>query len=319
MENNNINTFHLESNDFEEMREALSDWDHEYHQVGPGAFSGSIFHVQTGSISIFRNRWEREIHYRGTPPKGTIGVAITINQNGEARWAGQRVTKNDIFLQRAGMEAEYLSAPFWDSIVLAIPKVTLVGHISDLTKEDSDDILNTHSVIPLEMDQVSIIRDAGLACLGMAAHLVTGIEEPFPLMDMADSVVELIAHHLIASQKPKCAHLTHKRQTHLIRKAEAYCMDIAGKPLRIGKLCRELGVSERTLRHVFHKRMNMTPLEYLKSRKLNHVYKVLRKADPAEVLIKQVAYSNGFYHLGQFSRDYKMLFGEIPSQTLRYR
>ena len=319
MENKNINTFYLESNDFEEMREALSDWDHEYHQVGPGAFRGSILYVQTGAISIFRNRWERKIHYRGTPPKGTIGVAITINQNRAARWTGQRVTENDIFLQRAGVEAEYLSAPFWDSIVLAIPKVTLVGHISNLTKEDSDDIVNTHSVIPLEMEQASIIRNAGLACLDMAAHLVNGREEPSPLMYMTDSVVELIALHLIASQKPKCPHLAYKRQTHLIRKAEAYCMDIAGKPLRIGKLCRELNVSERTLRHVFHEQMNMTPLEYLKSRKLNHVYKVLRKADPAEVLIKQVAYSNGFYHLGQFSRDYRRLFGELPSHTLQYR
>ena len=65
--------------------------------------------------------------------------------------------------------------------------------------------------------------------------------------------------------------------------------------------------------------MNMTPLEYLKAWKLNHVYKVLRKAGPDEVLIKQLAYANGFYHLGQFSRDYKRLFGESPSHTLQYK
>ena len=96
-------------------------------------------------------------------------------------------------------------------------------------------------------------------------------------------------------------------------------MDRLDQPLRIGELCSELRVSERTLRHAFRERMNVTPLEYLKAHKLNHVYNVLRRSAPSEVLIKQVALSKGFYHLGQFSQDYKRLFGESPSQTLLYK
>jgi AraC family ethanolamine operon transcriptional activator len=36
-----------------------------------------------------------------------------------------------------------------------------------------------------------------------------------------------------------------------------------------------------------------------------------------EVLIKQIAVYCGFSHPGHFSRDYKHLFGELPSETLR--
>jgi AraC family ethanolamine operon transcriptional activator len=104
----------------------------------------------------------------------------------------------------------------------------------------------------------------------------------------------------------------------LIRKAEDYVAHLTDRPLRIGQLCREIGVSERTLRNAFYKVTDTSPLAYLKAQQLNRVYRVLRDADPDEVLIKQVAFAKGFSHLGQFCKDYKHLFGELPSETLRH-
>ena len=99
--------------------------------------------------------------------------------------------------------------------------------------------------------------------------------------------------------------------------AEDYVAHLTDRPLRIGQLCREIGVSERTLRNAFCKVTDTSPLAYLKTQQLNRVYRVLRDVDPDEVLIKQVAIANGFSHLGQFCKDYKQLFGELPSETLR--
>jgi AraC-like DNA-binding protein len=33
--------------------------------------------------------------------------------------------------------------------------------------------------------------------------------------------------------------------------------------------------------------------------------------------VKEAAYAGGFFHLGRFSADYKMVFGETPLQTLQ--
>ena len=60
-------------------------------------------------------------------------------------------------------------------------------------------------------------------------------------------------------------------------------------------------------------------LAYLKTQQLNRIYRVFHDADPTDTSVKQVAIANGFSHLGQFSRDYKQLFGELPSETLRRR
>ena len=62
---------------------------------------------------------------------------------------------------------------------------------------------------------------------------------------------------------------------------------------------------------------NTSPLAYLKIEQLNRVHRKLRDTAPDEMLIKQIALTYGFSHLGQFSRDYKQLFGELPSETLR--
>ena len=64
------------------MEQALSGWDHEYDQISPGKFRGGLFHTQTGSLGIFRNRWEKAIAYRGTAPKGTIGNRRVRRTNG---------------------------------------------------------------------------------------------------------------------------------------------------------------------------------------------------------------------------------------------
>ena len=134
--------------------------------------------------------------------------------------------------------------------------------------------------------------------------------------EMVESAVELVAHALASSQVLPRSQATLRQRRELVRKAKELSIG-ADQPPRVGELCRELAVSERTLRHAFCDVTGLSPLDYLKILRLNCVNRTLREADPAELLVKQAAYSNGFTHLGQFSRDYKQLFGESPSQTLR--
>ena len=77
------------------------------------------------------------------------------------------------------------------------------------------------------------------------------------------------------------------------------------------------GVSERTLRAAFHEYFGIGPVQFLRLRTLNQVREVLRKSDPALTTVTEVATRFGVWELGRLARDYRLLFGELPSATLR--
>jgi AraC family ethanolamine operon transcriptional activator len=309
----------VESRDFLEMERVLGAWDHRYRQISPGAFGGRLLLTQTGSLGIFRNRWERAIHYQGVAPKGTVGLAISLSQPGEAHWMGQPTTADDVIVQPCGVEAEYISASLWDSVVFTIPEVDFVQQTADITHSDPVEILRRPSVVHLTTQVAAEIRRACTAYLECAVQALARPDAPSPLPGMAKSTADLITRAVVSSRPQRERKPSLSRQRQLIGKAVDYCASHEDEAIRINELCRELGVSERTLRFAFHSLTGMPPLAFLKTQRLNRIHRLLRKSDPAEVLVKQVAYPHGFSHLGQFSQDYRKLFGETPSETLRLR
>jgi len=76
-------------------------------------------------------------------------------------------------------------------------------------------------------------------------------------------------------------------------------------------------VSARTLYSSFERFVGLSPMAYVRSRRLDRVREELAAADPQHVRIADVAMKWGFSHLGRFSQEYHARFGELPSETLR--
>jgi AraC family ethanolamine operon transcriptional activator len=87
--------------------------------------------------------------------------------------------------------------------------------------------------------------------------------------------------------------------------------------LTVSELATAAGVSERTLRTAFQEYFGIGPVGYLKRRTLNLVRTTLQTADPSVMTVTQVAMQFGVWELGRFAQDYRLLFGELPSATLR--
>jgi AraC family ethanolamine operon transcriptional activator len=58
-------------------------------------------------------------------------------------------------------------------------------------------------------------------------------------------------------------------------------------------------------------------MAYLKTLRLHSVFRALKTPQPSPKTVTEVATQFGFYHLGFFARDYKQMFGELPSATLK--
>jgi AraC family ethanolamine operon transcriptional activator len=101
----------------------------------------------------------------------------------------------------------------------------------------------------------------------------------------------------------------------LVRRAEDYLRACLGEPLSLLDLCRELGVSERTLHYAFQEVRGLSPMAYFRACRLNAVRQELKTA-PDRASVQEIAQRWGFWHPGEFAAAYRRLFGELPSQTL---
>ena len=91
----------------------------------------------------------------------------------------------------------------------------------------------------------------------------------------------------------------------------------AGYPIAVLDLCAALRVSRRTLHTAFTVITGQSPVAYLRSIRLGQVRKLLRTTAASQMTIASAAARCGFIHLGNFASDYRQLFGELPSQSLR--
>jgi AraC-like DNA-binding protein len=89
------------------------------------------------------------------------------------------------------------------------------------------------------------------------------------------------------------------------------------QPLYLTELCAEVGVSARTLRLHCQEHFGMSPQRYLWLRRMNMARRDLARADSTQSTVTAIAVEHGFWELGRFSVQYRRLFGESPSETLR--
>jgi len=99
--------------------------------------------------------------------------------------------------------------------------------------------------------------------------------------------------------------------------AEEYLRANLTEPFGLDKLIEITGASASTLLREFRKRHGMSPMQYLKLRRLEAVRRELLAAEPGTGVVTEIATAYGFYHHGRFAGRYKETFGELPSETLR--
>ncbi|MCF4996848.1 helix-turn-helix domain-containing protein [Pseudomonas syringae] len=89
--------------------------------------------------------------------------------------------------------------------------------------------------------------------------------------------------------------------------------------LRAEDLAAQASMSPRSLYALFERQLGVTPLQYIRQRKLERIHTCLNDPSCPVRNLTELALDYGFLHLGRFSESYRMQFGELPSQTFKRR
>jgi len=85
-------------------------------------------------------------------------------------------------------------------------------------------------------------------------------------------------------------------------------------PPTIYEICLKFNVGRRVLNYSFVEVVGSSPLNFLRSMRLNGARRDLRKQGRNQS-VQEIAGRWGFCHMPRFSTEYRKLFGELPSQT----
>ncbi|MBL9021054.1 MAG: AraC family transcriptional regulator [Myxococcales bacterium] len=99
-----------------------------------------------------------------------------------------------------------------------------------------------------------------------------------------------------------------------VARAVQYLRDNYTEQLDVATIAKAIGVSESTLQHSFKKATSLSPIQYLKKLRL-HQARVLMVANGLNA--GEAAHRVGYGSPSQFSREFKRMFGQTPSDTRR--
>jgi len=295
--------------------EDVIPWDFDVRVLENGDSPGSIEAISTGRVMLQKFRFAWKLHQRGATPRGmrTFGVGVEPGQ--KMPFCGYPLEDDWLvaFPTTSGFDA--VSSQSFHTYGLSVDE-TLLDEVAEVLRLPGPAEAVPHvSVYGADRVRVSGIR----VSLNQIFHATRQQLEQDQQSGLSrriewDLVGQLLC--LLAGGPPEArARIRHRDRA--LRRCLDYVEQSATRLIGVQELCEISGASWRTLDYAFKERFGVTPKAFLSARRLNAVQQELRDAKPVRGAVGRAAGALEFWHMGDFARDYRRLFGELPSETLR--
>jgi AraC-like DNA-binding protein len=104
-------------------------------------------------------------------------------------------------------------------------------------------------------------------------------------------------------------------QMRLLRRACETIDATLAERITMPELCSFVGASRRCLEATFLSLLGMSPYQYVRRRRLEKIRRELLARENLGVSIGDIAARYGIWHLSRFAKDYKRVFGQLPSES----
>jgi AraC-like DNA-binding protein len=272
--------------------ESMRPWG-EVVQLERGPLGERLRWISIGSTRMCRFDFSRAVVVRGA----TDAPTLVVGQRG-LRSGGWTLRDDEVLSLGAGGHFDlYVPASTSVAFVLGSPVNEDLGTLQG----DGPELLHRSS---------GTKRAALWSCVNSQES--TGARQK-----LEESLRRAIAASLAGSDGPAArAAIADGTRSRAVRGALEFIESRPHASLRLADLCAATGVGPRTIEYGFREFYDISPMTYVKYLRLNRARRDLIRAGPTASSVKRYAEVWGFRHMGQFAKDYKILFGENPSATL---
>ncbi|MEM8572673.1 MAG: helix-turn-helix domain-containing protein [Pseudomonadota bacterium] len=289
--------------------QAFSPWKLDFRQVGTGHLETRLAFRSKSAVSVLRLNMSEVMHQRGQSPNGVVTFALS-RAGALRQWQGEVATPQTMFGFGAGAAFDCVSEAGFEADVLSFD----LGRFQALADQCgfalSDDALTARL-----WDTSNSPNDLA----GVASHISSLLS--VPARDWPEDSEEDLGLALLRLMTDGAEHLDRspfRARDRAMRRALDVTDTTLDDPLPIPEICKLSGASWRTLDRAFKENFDIGPKSYYLRLRLLRARQMLGASGPRGS-VGEVANMNGFWHMGQFARDYRKLFGERPSETVALR
>lgn len=294
-----------------EERAASAVLDVKLRQISEGAFQGRTETAKFDDVMVYRDCWSRLTACSGALSGGYVLFAAPVNSGSTLDWCGSKVGSHRLAVGLPENNVDFI-------IPADTPYVAMLLSTPYLKTNFGDSAVDKLLESGIQQKQVEpklgrqflnridrVISASSINAESFTQHAGKAIEADF-LDDLAELGIFL-------------DYQTPVRQAALrdiLRKA-CNAAELLRERITVPQFAAQINVGQRNLELAFKRHLGITPRRYLNYCRMHQVYRYLRSRSAASHCVTEVASYWGFSEYGRFAGEYRKLFGELPSVTLK--
>jgi AraC-like DNA-binding protein len=297
----------------------VQEWNQDYSQLTAGSTESSLMQLSTAGVHVFLEQINQRVVQHGVAPRGKMCFAVPITTPGSIRMQGREADDSSLFFLQGGEEfmfhmpmgMELLSITFERELFeQALAQTASAKEVSQLLRQ------------PVIRVSAPRFADARRRLLAMFSQALV-YEELDSTRDRERELAfeqAMLGELLQLMTDPACdkqQRTTSSTRSFIVEKCHRLATSEMIDVPSVIELCQRLQVSRRTVQNSFRAVAETTPLNYLRSVRLNGVRRTLMSTRASQLSIGDAAAQWGFFHLSHFAAEYQELFAELPSHTPR--
>jgi AraC family ethanolamine operon transcriptional activator len=290
-------------------------------QLSNGNLSGHLVTRQLGPLRLLRLQVNRCLHVAGGKPRDQRLMALNLvsDRNAPPLRAHGTAIGSDALFGLDPLADVHLSTPErMDLAVVMVNPGMLTRWSSGKGSLDLGSAPFRFNVLPIDAASRTPLQRWLLNLLPLHSKTPSA-PAPSEPEGSAEGLLPLLVDALEQGLRQQGWPDRPPARIELVKQVQRWTEEHPLEPISLEALCREMYVGRRTLIQGFREHLGMGPMAYFKLQRLHGVRRGLLEAQPGSATISGLAASWGFLNAGHFARDYRRLFGELPSATLSSR
>jgi AraC family ethanolamine operon transcriptional activator len=299
---------------FDDLTVVQHGWDFSADQLGPSEEISHAHLYRTNHVGLTKFRYGAPYDQRLRARENILSFGLLDSDN-PATWSYDQLIPNDALVVFPH-----------DEKLRAITPVGFRGSGIHLSEEYARDLVElvfgrpldalvpASGIFPINVHKLKLLRaeirkweELDAYAAGYRSEIISRRDESLALA-VIDAVVAEDNDDILGSANSK----------RFVTKALEVIHDSELDNISAAKLCAQTQCSQRTLEKSFSSRFGVTPKKYINCLRLARVHKGLRNFETQDCdSIIELAGIQGFWHMGQFAADYRRIYGELPSDTLK--